>query len=224
MKIFKAVILLFGILAAAVCLVSCSDGERMDGSDVDNKSAPSFESISEESDENDEENNDITTVSSSLSSPLSVEEWGVCAKYCTSTEEYVNVPVRLTGIIKGKDAQDRIKSYARGNDSFIYRSPEKGTEWVIAQYELSLTGFPVDKGGADCIVTSFAVSSEGDMLTLNGKGYIPTTINITPEKYSYEGIVQGEIAYCAVKDGEDYILTIGEYGETQAYFLIKKDT
>ncbi len=163
----------------------------------------------------------IRTASSSLRLPLSAGDWGNCSKYSTEEKSYVNVPVRVTAVVSGKEAEKRVKAFADESDSFAYTPPDEGAVWVIADYELSLDGFPTGKGGTTADITAFIVPDDGGMFSLNGKNYIPSVVNISGEEYYHHGIICGTIAYILPDDADEYIIALGEYEETQAFITVK---
>lgn len=187
-----------------------------DNSSNDSSDNSENESSNEES--KDGLNENIKTSSSSLTSPLESGLWGTASKYCTKEQNYINVPVRITSVEHGQKAVKTVKEFMSESSAYNYIEPVKDAEWVVAEYEISLKGFPVDEGGADSTITSFITSNDGGYLNYGDKKWNTTTINITDGKYYYEGIVKGKIAYQMISGRSDYIIALGEYDETQAFF------
>ena len=160
----------------------------------------------------------IQTATSSIDFPIDINTWGVASKYSTKEEEYFNVPIRITSITCGDQATKSVKEFLDESSSYIYTEPDKNAEWVIAEYEISLDEFPVDEGGTDSSIVSFIMGSDGNYIDYGDKKWSTTTINITDEQYYYEGIVTGKIAYQMISDYKDYVIILGEYNETQAFF------
>lgn len=223
-KVISSVVFIFALLS----LTACSGGTDSN-SDGGSESPSAESSVSEVSSDAQSENSDgtsseessnekIRTVSSSLSSPLGLDTWGSAAKYNTKEQNYINVPVRITAIEHGQKATDTVKKFMSESSSYNYTEPGQDAEWVIADYEISLDGFPVDEGGADSSITSFITAENGGYFEYGDKQWSTTTINITDGKYYFDGIVKGQIAYQMLKDRTDYVITLGEYDETQAFF------
>lgn len=223
-KVISSVVFIFALLS----LTACSGGTDSN-SDGGSESPSAESSVSEVSSDAQSENSDgtsseessnekIRTVSSSLSSPLGLDTWGSAAKYNTKEQNYINVPVRITAIEHGQKATDTVKKFMSESSSYNYTEPGQDAEWVIADYEISLDGFPVDEGGADSSITSFITAENGGYFEYGDKQWSTTTINITDRKYYFDGIVKGQIAYQMLKDRTDYVITLGEYDETQAFF------
>ena len=222
-KIISAVVFIFALLS----LAACSDNTKNNADDgSENPVAESSvseitsntqsENSSEQSTESSDEK--IRTVSSSLSSPLGLNSWGSAAKYNTKEQNYINVPVRIISVEHGQKATDTVKKFMSESPSYNYTEPGQDAEWVVAEYEISLDGFPVDEGGADSTITSFITAENGGYFEYGDKQWSTTTINITDGKYYFDGIVKGQIAYQMLKDRTDYVITLGEYDETQAFF------
>ena len=109
------------------------------------------------------------------------------------------------------------------NDSYEYQKPDKGLEWVVAGYEIDIGSLPVDEGGADTAITAFVTGMDGGSLEYKGKLYPVTAVNMTDGNYYYEGLHKGETAFILPEGCIDYMLVLGEYGETQAYFTMSKN-
>lgn len=189
-----------------------SNESSMDVLNSESSNENSYESSDQSSSEN------IQTTTSSITFPININTWGITSKYSTKEEEYFNVPIRITSIICGDQAAKSVKEFLDESSSYNYTEPDKNAEWVIAEYEISLDGFPVDKGGTDSSVVSFIMGSDGNYIDYGDKKWSTTTINITDEQYYYEGIVTGKIAYQMISDYKDYVIIFGEYNETQAFF------
>ncbi len=211
-KLFTLIAAAFFILSAAGC------GEEDQDKSTFEESPVSAGSKDEESSEQ-----EIRAVSSSLTSPLELEQWGSAAKLSTAEQKYYPVPVRILSIKKGKDAADRVKKFMDKNDSYEYQKPDKGLEWVVAGYEIDIGSLPVDEGGADTAITAFVTGMDGGSLEYKGKLYPVTAVNMTDGNYYYEGLHKGETAFILPEGCIDYMLVLGEYGETQAYFTMSKN-
>lgn len=203
----------FVFMIMSFCACSNTDENSYTDDNTQNTSK-----ISEVSNNESSKKSDIKTLSSSVSSPLVVNAWGTASKYSTKEQNYVNVPIRITSVTRGKQANETVKKFMNESSSYNYTEPDKNAEWVVADYEISLDGFPVDIGGTDNSITSFITGNDGDYINYGDKKWCTTTINITDGKYYYEGIVKGKIAYQMINNRTDYIITLGEYNETQSFF------
>ncbi len=161
---------------------------------------------------------DIKTTSSSLISPLDIGSWGTGAKYCTSDGTYTNVPVRIVSVRRGDDVSKEVKELCKKYGSVYYTEPEGNQEYAIAEYEIDLDKFPVGEGGTLCDITASITGEDGEMIKLsNGSYWATTAFCMDEETYYYGGVVHSMLAYKIEKEVESYIMTLGEFGETQAY-------
>ena len=161
---------------------------------------------------------DIKTVSSSLTSPLELNTWGTAAKFCTNDGTYANAPVRIVSIRRGDDVSKEVKELCEKYGSVYYTDPEKSQEYAIAEYEIDLNKFPVGEGGTLCDITAAITGEDGEMIKLSNGSYWGTTaFCMDEETYYYGGVVHSMLAYKIEKEVEGYIITLGEFGETQAY-------
>lgn len=162
--------------------------------------------------------NGIKINSSSFDNPLSLEEWGECAKYSTKERKYEDIPVRITSYEHGQNAKKTVKELFNSSDIYTYKEPQKGYEWIVAHYEISLDGFSVDEGGADGSIAAFITGKDGNSLKKNEKSISSEIFVLTDNKYYFEGISSGDIVYILPENFKEYCLVIGEYGEIQAVF------
>ena len=212
-KIFTVLLAVGIILSSSACNGSTSDSSEKADTDTSRVQTDSKKTAEEQS--------KPTTASSSVNSPLSLDTWGIASKYCTKNQSYVNVPVKVTRIIRGGQAAKIVKEFTQKSKSYTYTEPEKDTEWAVAEYEIYLDGFPVDDGGADSSITSFISGLGGGNILKDGEPFGTVTLNITDGKYYYDGTVSGKIAYIIPKKSKDYVIAVGEYEETQTFFSEK---
>ncbi len=207
------------LLAAALLTFSsaCSGSKDHSSSPASQSPAePSAESSAESSASSGEE---ISVSDSSAKSPLMPEKWGKAAKYCTEQDSYVDVPVRILSVRRGDGVKDEVRRLADQSLYAVYSEPKDSEEYAIADYELSLDGFPVGKGGTLIDVYAVILGTDGDMLKLSDGSYFSATAMCLngDDNYRYEGIVKGKLAYKIPKGCTDYLLVLGEVNETQAF-------
>ena len=210
-----------------ICLVTavlmtgilCGCGEEKH--EPDEKTTSSVSEV-KDSKEKSESSDEIRTVSSSLYSPLSFDEWGSAAKFSADKQKYFNVPIRVVKVSAGENAEKRVKDFCAAEKTYTYKNPEKGCHWVVADYEMNLDGFPAGKGGVDTEIVSFVTVTDGKELEYKNKKFAVSTICMTDGKYYFEGTGKGSIAFIVPEKFIDYTISLGEYGETQAFFTQSK--
>lgn len=204
---------LFAVTAAVALMTSCSQAKQ-EQSEVSVK-----EENNSSSDVQEKKGSEIKAISSSPTSPLKTKEWGSAAKFSVSEQKYYNVPVRIVGVEYGLSADKTVKMALENKKGVQqYSAAKDGEQWVVAEYEMNLDGFPVDERGADPAVSSFVISGESDYITFNGKKFSPVTVSLTDDEFYFMGTVKGKVAFILPEKCSDYILALGEYGETQAFF------
>ncbi len=168
---------------------------------------PSFASVSEVSAR-------PVSAPSSKTNLLPVGEWGRCAKYVPSEQQYASLPVRLTGFVRGEKAEALVKEWRED----AYEKPEEGFVWVAAEYEVCLTGFPMDKMGADAVLPAHLEDEEDPFPQCSGQHFSGRVLTLTGEGTAFEGMLSGKLAYLLPKKAETVCLVLGETGEEQAFF------
>ena len=162
-----------------------------------------------------------TGAASSLSSPLEVGDWGTAAKLCLKDGGYVDVPVRLVSFRRSDGVNEEVKKKMEGSKFTYYFEPADYEEYVLAEYEICLNGFPVNEGGTLCDITAFITGSDGQAIKLKDGSYWSATAScLDNETYFYEGVIHSEIVWRIPKEVKEYILTFGEYGEHQAFVSV----
>lgn len=197
---------------SAVLLTSCSE-KQQSSSSADEATPSSSRSSAEESSKK------LFISSSSANTPLEKEAWGGAAKFCTANNSYVNVPVRILSFERGKQTGREVERLASQSSFSGYVPPGSSEEYVLVEYELSLSGFPIEEGGTLNTISAHITDSDGNMLKLSDGSYWgASAVCLDEDKYYYEGIVKGRLAYRIPEKCHDYLLVLGEEGQTQAFF------
>lgn len=205
----RSVILAFLLL---VSLSGCSEKNETVLSETEVSEISHIEStVSKES-------SSLTVNVSSQAMPLEKDTWGTAAKYDPVSDTYINVPVKITNIIHGTEAEQLVRHFTAQNSAYTDTELPKGCEWTVAEYEISLDNYPVPEGGVTPYISSSVMSSDGESFLLDGKNWHTFTVNISEEEYFFEGTIKGEIAYMMLQDNLEYIIVLGENDEQQAFF------
>lgn len=155
--------------------------------------------------------------SSSLDSPLSLNEWGTCSKLSLKDLTYTNVPVRIVSVKRGAEIYDELKeSVPTGRYIF---EPRDNEEYAVCEYEICLNGFPVPEGGTLCDISGKITGNDGMSVTLSDGIIWGTTVTCLDEDtYYYDGVIHSQFCFPIPKEVHDYLIVLGEYGESEAYF------
>lgn len=216
------------VLLTGVMLWSGCSSETKEDSSKDKKDTVS--QISEQSDESQQYANGTgvsyrvtdaekpTPSSGTVKTPLTNGSWGTAAKYCLEESRYVNVPVRVVSVRRGTRVTEEVRSLMNRKGDY-FTEPSDQEEYAIVEYEISLDGFPVGKGGVLCDIVAFVTGEDGEAMRLDSGSYWGSTaLALDDDTYYYEGVIHSQLAYRIIKGRTDYLLMVGEYGETQTCF------
>ena len=148
---------------------------------------------------------------------MSIGEWGIGSKY--SSGEYIDVPVKVTNVIRGTTAAQKVKDYCeKGSSIYKYEDAKEGMEWAVIEYNVDLTnikGYSMGKS----IKVDTKVTGTGDNTSIqyNGYTYIVSTMNMTND-YSKEDIATGYFAVQLPIGCTDYLIALGSSSGKQAFF------
>ena len=158
-----------------------------------------------------------TGKSSSADAPLSLDEWGTAAKLNLKDNTYTNVPVRLVSVKRGANIYSELKDTV-GSSRYLFE-PRDTEEYLVCEYEICLDGFPVPEGGTLCNITGGITGTNGEMVKLStGSYWGSSTVSLDEQTYYYDGVIHSMICSPIPKEVKDYLIVLGEYGETQAFF------
>lgn len=158
-----------------------------------------------------------TGKSSSTDAPLSLNEWGTAAKLNLKDNTYTNVPVRLVSVKRGENIYSELKETV-GSSRYLFE-PRDNEEYLLCEYEICLDGFPVPEGGTLCDITGGLTGTNGEMIKLStGSYWGSSTVSLDEQTYYYDGVIHSMICSPIPKEVKDYLIVLGEYGETQAFF------
>lgn len=195
------------------------DSESKDNNtDSENTSSITNDNNSNKQDSSSSQAGSITGKASSKSNPLSIGEWGIASKY--SSKNSVDVPVKVTNVTRGSSAAQEVKDYCNNKSSFYkYTEPKDGMEWAVVDYTVDLTNIADFGSGEKSLSVTSKISGTGDNTSIkyNGITYIVTTMNINA-RTSTENIANGQFAVQLPIGCSDYIIVLGDYSQTQAFF------
>ena len=164
------------------------------------------------------ESNSSTARASSIENPLAVGEWGYAGKYVSEylADEYKDisykdVPVRVTNIIRGAEARAKVEEFVKNNSYYIMQDKD-GFEWVVAEYEVDLTGltFKEDGLGTRIDINSSVRGLDGNSVKYNNTIYILTTTDMSSRDYVEEpGIYKGSFSLLLPEGCTEYLFKMG---------------
>lgn len=161
----------------------------------------------------------IDAKQSTKENPLEKGTWGIASKYSTESKNYEDVYVKVTNIIRGEEAKKAVQDYINSKSYFKYEEPKEGLEWVVLDYDLDYASFAKSSLGANADVTS-SIRGIGDhsSVVYNGTTYILSSRYIGSSDYVKTQTTTGKIAFQMPIGCSDYVVELGSYSGSKAYF------
>lgn len=203
------------IFLSVICLTGCTVDISKD-KDVENNVL----NVEEETDEFVEVDLKIKSlgVTSSISNPLSIGEYGIASKYNASLEEYKDVDVTIKKIYDNSD--EVISNYNLENPENVI-SKENGYKYVVLDYEVIFYDFETESFGTDVILDVEVSDISNNSFVINGVKQV-VHINVLS---SDKGVVDGDkgivqIAFAIPNSVNSYLVKFGTYDHTIAYYKV----
>ena len=175
----------------------------------------------------------VNTKESSISSPLKINEWGLASKYVSkylseeySDTSYIDVPVRVTNVTRGEEAEKIIKEWCNNQTFYSYQEPKANTEWVVFDYEVDLSKVTFDQGtiGTDTKISSSVKGLDGNSVKYNDVTYILSTTDISGSEYKKQpGVYKGKFIVMLPIGCKDYLVKLGDsYNGAESFFRVEQ--
>lgn len=228
-KIVLVIIVVLAVLIGTIVYFVSNKEDKDNNSE--NGNSTSATDNGENSDKKVEKDNDggyekktteIDVKESSLENKLEIGEWGNASKAVTgnfSSEYnrigYIKVPVSVTKIIKGKDAEKQAKEwYATERPNYTYDEPKSHMEWVIIEYKVDLSDVKIKEGtdGIDVNVEVSIVNDKGGAsVILDNESYlVASPINMSEKvKAKESGIYKAKVMVKLPIGASDYTIRLG---------------
>lgn len=178
------------------------------------------------SDNNSDDNDDNTNIkeektknigsSSSISSPLKIDKYGLASKYNAKTSKYVTVDVK----INKKLEKSYIEKYNKEHKDDKFITPSGYKSYVI-EYEVKLTNFETESFGVEPALDVEIVDEKGnDFVVSKVKQVIE--VKVLDQDLGIVNNASGKvvIAFNLPSNYNNFIIKIGTKGKKQAYFKI----
>ena len=133
---------------------------------------------------NSSSNNSTIAKTSTKYNPLSVGEWGTASK-SSDGSNVVDVPVKVTNVIRGTAAAQKVKDFCSSGSFYKYSEPKEGMEWAVVEYTVDLTNIASSGSSGKAISVDHKITGTGDnnSIVYNGGTYILSTMNLSPRLY-----------------------------------------
>lgn len=150
---------------------------------------------------------------------LEIGKWGIASKQVSEylsqeykDQEYVDVPVSVTKITRGPEAEDYIKNWFDSQSIYKYEEPKENTEWILVDYQMNFNDLIFDEGtiGTTKDFSTSISGLDGSEIRYNNTVYIVSTLNLSRNEYVHEkGIYSNQFIATIPIECKDYIIKIG---------------
>ncbi|SHJ26189.1 hypothetical protein SAMN02745163_01596 [Clostridium cavendishii DSM 21758] len=162
---------------------------------------------------------------STLKAPLEIGQTGIASKIAAKDPNLHNSNVSLTNIIRGEEAKKLVDEF-NSNHRAVQIAPLESSqlEYAVAEYDITIPeDFPHDIDGPGIEISSEINGLDGEGLVYDGVLYVNTTCDISPK--GSENVVlkpnvpgKGRFAFTIPKGCTNYLVLLGEFDGTKAYF------
>lgn len=196
--------------------------------DDKNKENTNSENDTKKSDDTKKDSSTKSTLngkSSTITSPLEIGQTGVASKYAPKNSDYHDVDICLSNVIRGDAAKKIVDDYnSKGHAVTIGALENSQLEYAVGEYTITLpSDFPSDEYGPSEDITSEIKGKDDNGVVYNGVLYVASTWNIPTvgdeSRVIKSGVPEkGRFIFAIPKGCTDYIIALGEYDKTIAYF------
>lgn len=167
---------------------------------------------------NNEQEEEIKNVgiSSSLSSPLGIDKYGLSSKYNAKTGEYVTVDAKINQVLDNS----YIEKYNKEHEEEKFTTP-KGYKSYVIEYEVILTNFETENFGIDPTLDIEVLDEKGKEFVYNKiKQIIEVKVLSKDLGIVKNGTGKVIIAFNIPDNYNSFIIKLGTKGQKVAYFKI----
>lgn len=225
-----AMVLCASLLAGCGNTVSKDDTEEVtqeqnaseEGQETEKESETDAEADTEEEAKGDTDSGsaDVTAVAATLENPAQIGEWVETVKYSAQDSQDHTMYFRITGVIRGEEAQKMVDKYnEEGHVWQLSELEQDDLEYCIVTYE---SYFPADFPEAEWGLTDTDVDLSLCDLDDSGAiaGYIGLStvwdISEEPEMntfYAGDTFTEGKAAFAMVKGSSEYLFNCSYYDD-----------
>ncbi len=165
---------------------------------------------------------DFDVVEGTLENPAKPGEWVATKTYCAESDDYCTIYYRITGVMRGADAQAVVDEYNSG-DHFIRFDPleEEDVEYCVVTYETHFpTDFPAGEYGiygADVDFSACNLEDSGAIANYIGLSSVYDTSEDPEDFFPGDTFTDGKAIFAMVKGHTDYLLKCNYYENDEEY-------
>ncbi|MBE5941614.1 MAG: hypothetical protein E7264_03625 [Lachnospiraceae bacterium] len=162
---------------------------------------------------------DFEVVEATLSNPAKIGEWVATKTYCAESDDYRTIYFRITGVIRGEEAQKIVDEYNDG-DHFVRFDPlEHDTlEYCVVTYETHYPAdFPEGEYGlyeADVDLSACNLEDSGSIENFIGLSSVWDISEDPDEFHAGDTFKDGKAVFAMVKGFSDYLFYSDYYDDS----------
>lgn len=177
--------------------------------------------VEEESKENtDSGSSDITAVEATLENPAQIGEWVETVKYSAQDSQDHTMYFRITGVIRGDEAQKMVDKYnEEGHVWQLSELEQDDLEYCIVTYESYFPAdFPEAEWGLTDTDVDLSLCDIDDSGAIAGYIGLSTVWDISEEPemntfYAGDTFTEGKAAFAMVKGSSEYLFNCSYYDD-----------
>ncbi len=165
---------------------------------------------------------DFDVVEATLANPAKPGEWVATKTYCGETDDYRTIYYRITGVMRGADAQAIVDEYNSGDHFIRFDELEQDdVEYCVVTYETHFpTDFPASEYGiysADVDFSACNLEDSGAIANYIGLSSVYDTSEDPEDFFPGDTFTEGKAIFAMVKGHTDYLLKCYYYENDEEY-------
>lgn len=163
-------------------------------------------------------NVDFDVVEGTLENPAKIGEWVATKTYAAEDDSYHTIYYRITGVIRGEEAQKIVDEYNNG-DHFVRFDPleHDDLEYCVVTYETHYpSDFPQGEYGlysADVDLSACNMEDSGSIENYIGLSSVYDISEDPEEFFAGDTFTEGKAIFAMVKDFSDYLFYASYYDD-----------
>lgn len=161
---------------------------------------------------------DFEVVEGTLENPAKVGEWVATKTYAAEDDSYHTIYYRITGVIRGEEAQKIVDEYNNGDHFVRFDALEHDDlEYCVVTYETHYpSDFPQGEYGlysADVDLSACNMEDSGSIENYIGLSSVYDISEDPEDFFAGDTFTEGKAIFAMVKDFSDYLLYASYYDD-----------
>lgn len=170
---------------------------------------------------------DFDVVEGTLVNPAMLGEWVATKTYCAESDDYRTIYYRITGVVRGADAQAVVDEYNNG-DHFIRFDPleQDDVEYCVLTYETYFpTDFPAGEYGIYSTDLNFSACNLEDSGAIANYIGLSSVYDVSEDPEDFfpgDTFTDGKAIFAMVKGHTDYLINCSYYDNDEEFISYVK--